>query len=102
MFKGKECNDRCMNSIKILQRQKPANKLENCYCQGTEDFDCQTIKNNMQDLCFDKPKENDLNSNEIDLDGPQKKKANSGSGFEMHSFLLTLSVLLSLVFNDLI
>jgi len=102
MFKGKECNDRCMNSIKILQRQKPANKLENCYCQGTEDFDCQTIKNNMQDLCFDKPKENDLNSNEIDLDGPQKKKANSGNGFEMHSFLLTLSVLLSLVFNDLI
>ena len=93
-----------MNSIKILQRQKPANKLENCYCQGTEDFDCQTIKNNMQDLCFDRPKENDYHSNEIDLDGPQKKKANSANGFneKMHSFLVTFSVLLSLVFNDLI
>ena len=98
MFKGKECNDRCMNSIKILQRQKAANKLENCYCQGNEDFDCQTIKNNMEELCFNK--EENVESNEIDIDGPLKKKSNSSNFVaKLHKSLLVFSVISSLIFK---
>ena len=39
-------------SINILKRQTAASKLESCYCEGTEDFDCVGIKMNMEELCF--------------------------------------------------
>ena len=29
-----------------------ASKLETCYCEGNEDFDCIGIKSNMERLCF--------------------------------------------------
>ena len=93
--------DRCMNSIRILQRQKAANKLENCYCQGNEDFDCQTIKRNMQELCFDK--NNDLDSNEIDVDEPVKKKSSSSNTIsaKLHHYLLLFSILFSAIFKTI-
>ena len=105
MFKGKGCSDRCMNSIKILQRQKAASKLENCYCQGNEDgYDCQTIKTNMQELCFNQIHE--IETNEIDVDNddnPFKKKTNSSaaSGIiaKLHRFLLIFSLFATIFFK---
>ena len=89
-----------MNSIGILQRQKAANKLENCYCQGNEDFDCQTIKRNMQDLCFE-DKSNSLDSNEIDVDEPVRKKSSSSNTIsaKLHHYLILFSVLFSAIFK---
>ena len=55
MFRGKKCTSRCMNSISILRRQPRASKLESCYCDGTENFDCPKIKSNMDQLCFRDP-----------------------------------------------
>ncbi|CAB4063596.1 GAS1 [Lepeophtheirus salmonis] len=54
MFKGKKCSPRCKNSISILKRQQAAAKLESCFCDGSEDYDCPTIKNNMDELCTEK------------------------------------------------
>ena len=100
MFKGKGCNDRCMNSIKILQRQKAANKLENCYCQGNEDFDCQTIKTNMQELCFNQIHDESVETNEIDVDQHLvKKKSNSGIIAKLHRFLLIFSLFATIFFK---
>jgi len=89
-----------MNSIKILQRQKAANKLENCYCQGNEDFDCETIKRNMQDLCFEE-QNNDLDSNEIDVDEPVRKKSSSSNTIsaKLNHYLILFSVIFSAIFK---
>ncbi|XP_066599059.1 growth arrest-specific protein 1-like [Prorops nasuta] len=54
MFKGKKCTHRCRNSISILQKQEKAAKLNNCICDGTEDYDCRGIHRNMNVLCFGK------------------------------------------------
>jgi hypothetical protein len=62
MFRGRHCTDRCHNSIRILQRQAAAAKLESCACSGEESFDCTAIKYNMQRLCFAKEKDNEVES----------------------------------------
>lgn len=54
MFHGKKCTLRCNNSISILNRQEKAAKLKTCVCDGTEDYDCDAIKFNMDRLCFHK------------------------------------------------
>ncbi len=64
MFRGHHCSKRCMNSISILRRQQTAAKLEQCYCDGTENFACQAVKDNMQRLCFAQDKEE---NNEVDV-----------------------------------
>lgn len=86
MFKGKKCTKRCLNAIHILKKQKSASKLEHCVCDGSEDFQCRKIKDNMEQLCFNQPdKENidpDIHTNEID----------SGS-FHLRSSALLISFL---------
>lgn len=52
MFHGKKCTHRCSNAISILQRQEKATKLENCKCDGREEYDCTKIQKNMAMLCF--------------------------------------------------
>lgn len=52
MFAGKKCTLRCKNSISILRRQEKAAKLSSCVCDGSEDYDCPAILNNMERLCF--------------------------------------------------
>lgn len=52
MFHGKKCTHRCSNAISILQRQEKATKLENCKCDGREEYDCTKIQRNMAMLCF--------------------------------------------------
>lgn len=54
MFAGKKCTLRCKNSISILRRQEKAAKLSTCVCDGSEDYDCPSILDNMDRLCFQK------------------------------------------------
>ncbi|XP_026461994.1 growth arrest-specific protein 1-like isoform X2 [Ctenocephalides felis] len=54
MFAGRKCTARCRNSIAILRRQDNAARLAGCSCDGTEDFDCAGIQENMSRLCFHK------------------------------------------------
>ncbi|EFX90446.1 hypothetical protein DAPPUDRAFT_93942 [Daphnia pulex] len=54
MFAGKKCTLRCKNSISILRRQEKAAKLSTCVCDGSEDYDCPSILDNMDRLCFHK------------------------------------------------
>ncbi len=96
MFRGKKCTDRCMNSISILKRQPKASKLESCYCEGTEDFDCQAIKTNMDRLCF-KPPEDDL-TNEIDVDGSKASGSSSWTG-QLDKVLILFTIIVTLVVN---
>ncbi|XP_050305342.1 growth arrest-specific protein 1-like isoform X2 [Anthonomus grandis grandis] len=52
MFHGKKCTPKCHNSINILRRQNKAQKLKECKCDGTEDYNCRGIQRNMEKLCF--------------------------------------------------
>lgn len=75
MFHGKKCTMRCNNSISILNRQEKAAKLKTCVCDGTEDYDCDAIKFNMDRLCFPKSHlqhhhHHHHNNNEIQGDSP--------------------------------
>ena len=74
MFKGKECSARCKNSLNILKRQASASKLEKCYCDGTEDFDCVNIKTNMEELCY-------RETNEIDDEKMDNKSGSTSSAW---------------------
>ena len=51
MFQGRRCTLRCKNSLDILNRQEKASKLKTCYCEGSEDFACQKIKDRTQRFC---------------------------------------------------
>ena len=85
-----------MNSIDILRRQKAAQKLENCQCDGTEEYDCQNIKINMENLCF-APEE--YEDNEIDYGKPTKKS--SSWRLRVHKWLVLLVTILSLLFRGI-
>lgn len=53
LLRGESCTARCNNSVAILYRQTKARKLRDCYCDGTEDYDCPTLRRNMRKMCFD-------------------------------------------------
>ena len=101
MFRGKKCSERCKNSLNILQRQEKAAKLLQCQCdvnERIENYLCSDIKDNMENLCYDKPEETTLTNllpeeseNEIDVD--TKPKSTSGSETLM---IQSLSVILIL------
>lgn len=52
LFHGTKCTSRCRNSVHILYRQPNARKLRTCRCEGTEDYDCQSLVANTEKLCF--------------------------------------------------
>jgi len=54
MFEGRKCNKRCKNSLEILMKQEQSRKLTNCICDGTETYDCENIRQNMERLCYNK------------------------------------------------
>jgi len=89
MFRGKRCSDRCMNSINILKRQPSANKLETCFCDGTEDYDCLNIKANMETLCFDQ-------SNEIE---DRIKSGSNSIAQTIQKWMILFTVITGLIFN---
>lgn len=93
MFRGRKCTKRCMNSINILRRQTGADKLESCYCDGTEDFPCREIKSNMDNLCF--RDDRDDMSNEIGDNGHRS----AGTLARLHRLVVVLCVFLGLVFQ---
>ncbi|KAK9497936.1 hypothetical protein O3M35_003834 [Rhynocoris fuscipes] len=68
MFTGRKCSLRCKNSINILRRQEKAAKLNSCVCTGREDYDCPTIRSNMEQLCFNKSKHSSATSKTITLE----------------------------------
>lgn len=53
-FTGKRCTPRCNNSLAILNRQPRADTLRSCYCDGSEDFPCQKIRDRTDQLCYGK------------------------------------------------
>ena len=91
MFRGERCTDRCLNAIRILQRQDKASKLETCACTGKEPFDCKAIKANMDNLCFAPPQEN----NEIEDDDSKS----SSLKLRVQKFLLLVSLFVSALAN---
>ena len=54
LLDGIKCTIRCNNSRSILYRQEKAAKLINCACEGNEEFDCVTIRQNTERLCFNR------------------------------------------------
>ncbi|KAK2718796.1 growth arrest-specific protein 1-like isoform X2 [Artemia franciscana] len=54
MFDGRKCTGKCKNSINILRKQEKSENLWTCRCDGTEDYDCVEIRENMAGLCFKK------------------------------------------------
>lgn len=47
-------NRSCRNSLSILRRQEKAAKLNTCFCDGAEEYDCKSIHRNMNTLCYGK------------------------------------------------
>jgi len=94
MFKGKECSARCKNSLNILKRQASASKLEKCYCDGTEDFDCVNIKTNMEELCY-------RETNEIDDEKMDNKSGSTSSAWiaKAERILIIVTIFATIFFN---
>lgn len=70
MFHGRKCSNRCKNSISILRRQEKAAKLDNCVCEGREDYNCLAVRTNMARLCYHKepdplPEETETDQNQL-------------------------------------
>jgi len=101
MFRGDKCSKRCKNSLGILLRQKSSAKLATCYCDGTEDFDCQNIKDNTDRLCFGKVKVNvteDIVTNQVDTGGGH----GSGTGGRNWDLVLAIiSLMMTCLVTDL-
>jgi growth arrest-specific protein 1 len=106
MFKGRKCSKRCRNSVDILLRQATAAKLATCFCDGTEDFECATIRENTDVLCFgkktaaEKAAEEatatpDDSINEIEDGGGRPAKSGGGGQGRGSLVLAVLSLLLS-------
>ena len=104
MFRGKKCSERCKNSLSILQRQDKAAKLLQCQCDSNERIEnylCSDIKENMENLCFEKPEETtivpevpDETENEIDVD---TKPKTSGSETLMVQRLTVILIFLKYI-----
>lgn len=54
LFLGKKCTERCNNSVTILYQQEKAQKLQNCECDGSELYDCKSVRYHTDVLCFNK------------------------------------------------
>lgn len=99
LFHGKKCTPRCNNSLAILDRQDKASKLRNCYCDGTEDFPCDSIRRNTQALCFGR---DDWTVESSDFPTTTSDPSASSAAAIRDHALLVLSVLcLSFIFLDM-
>jgi len=74
----------------ILRRQEAASKLETCYCDGTENFECHAMKSNMERLCFNP----DIYENEINTDEPKKS---SSLRAKLEKILLIFSFIVTII-----
>ncbi|XP_011498621.1 PREDICTED: growth arrest-specific protein 1-like [Ceratosolen solmsi marchali] len=80
MFLGKKCTKRCRNSMNILRRQEKAAKLNTCFCDGAEEYDCNAIHRNMDELCFNKPPQQHHNYHEEQQFGAGGSSGGGGPG----------------------
>ena len=103
MFKGRKCSKKCRNSLDILLRQESAGKLATCFCDGTEDFECATIRENTDTLCFGKKKEvvKDQEKEQEELDNTIDGSSSSGTG-RRPLLVAVVSVILSYLIPDTI
>lgn len=77
----RRCTKLCKNSLDILSRQEKAAKMKTCYCEGSEDFNCQRIKESTEQLC--------LNPEEISNSIPIFPSSTS-SASRIYSFYFTI------------
>lgn len=100
MFHGKKCTHRCRNSINILRRQEKADKLNTCFCDGAEDYDCKSIHRNMNSLCYKKSHhiyQDEKKSNEDTSTNVNNKSSNAVSikdAFVINRITLLTSMIL--------
>lgn len=87
-----------MNSISILRRQPSSSKLETCFCDGTEDFDCVAIKTNMAELCF-RPDDDDILDNDIDVDHKSSTKLSGSLRAKLDRYLVIFTLFATLIIN---
>ncbi len=87
---------RCKNSLEILYRQSKSKKLQNCICDGTEEYPCETIQDNTNILCFGSRSRNrgrhkhkdrhrltsEGGNNKTDISSPQHKGSSSHNSAE--------------------
>ena len=103
MFSGRKCSKRCKNSLSILLKQESAGKLATCYCDGTEDFPCQQIRDNTDTLCFgkvkNKPKEVE-ETNEIDTGGGTRSSG-AGHATRWDTLVAIVSLLVTWIVTDM-
>lgn len=83
LFNGGKCHPLCRNSLDILKRQEKAAKLKTCYCEGSEDFECQIIKESTERLCL----KNKYESNEVDN---EPTYSSGGISFTSHQSFFSL------------
>ena len=69
-------------------RQNTASKLSTCFCDGTEDFECEEIRENTDNLCFNKVKVVNDTVGEL----PE-----SGGGMPGSSLVVVISMLCSIL-----
>ncbi|XP_054159571.1 growth arrest-specific protein 1-like [Oppia nitens] len=98
LFDGRRCTPRCNNSLSILDRQEKASKLKTCFCDGSEDFPCQRIKDNTERLCFGKYvySVDDIDDNEIDVMGQRSLSTTVKPLTDKLSLLVVLLLLLAM------
>ena len=120
MFHGRKCTQRCKNSLNILRKQEKAKKLTQCQCKDNEyfeEFQCQNIRQNMENLCEEKVEEeivdDDLEEdienettvrntisdeiNEIDVDQSISKSKSLGQRIQTSAVIILISVLLNIL-----
>ena len=75
-------------------RQSSAGKLATCWCDGTEEFQCQEIRDNTDSLCFyrDRDVEDAISDNEVKESRGMMKNS---------SLLVVISMLCSVVNTSL-
>jgi growth arrest-specific protein 1 len=91
LFHGRRCTLKCNNSLSILNRQEKAAKLRTCYCDGSEDFPCQRIKDNTERLCFGKEIDFDFDVDEHNEINVMAGKSDSNMPL-MNNILILISL----------
>jgi len=78
-------------------RQDSAAKMKNCFCDGTEDFECDEIRENTDNLCYEKER-SDVN---VTLDNEEDVVQGSIGIVKQSSLLVVLFMLFSVLNTSL-